>query len=109
MSMRMVPLRATFQKLARVVRDTSVKAGKSVQFLTEGDDVEIDRTLVDVLGDPLVHMVRNGVDHGTEPSSERDGRGKPRPGTVPLPAEPDHGDAVSLLDLQRFQRWYLHL
>ncbi len=94
MSMRMVPLRATFQKLARVVRDTSVKAGKSVQFLTEGDDVEIDRTLVDVLGDPLVHMVRNAVDHGTEPSSERERIGKPRQGIVRLSAYHASGNVV---------------
>ena len=94
MSMRMVPLRATFQKLARVVRDTSAKAGKSVQFITDGDDVEIDRTLVDVLGDPLVHMVRNAVDHGTEPSSERERIGKPRQGIVRLSAYHASGNVV---------------
>jgi len=94
MSMRMVPLRATFQKLARVVRDTSVKAGKTVQFVTEGDDVEIDRTLVDVLGDPLVHMVRNAVDHGTEPPDERERLGKPRLGAVRLSAYHASGNVV---------------
>ncbi|MCC6430793.1 MAG: chemotaxis protein CheA, partial [Gemmatimonadaceae bacterium] len=94
MSMRMVPLRATFQKLARVVRDTSVKAGKTVQFVTEGDDVEIDRTLVDVLGDPLVHMVRNAVDHGTEPPDERERMGKPRLGAVRLSAYHASGNVV---------------
>jgi two-component system, chemotaxis family, sensor kinase CheA len=94
MSMRMVPLRATFQKLARVVRDTSVKAGKTVQFMTEGDDVEIDRTLVDVLGDPLVHMVRNAVDHGTEPPDERERLGKPRLGAVRLSAYHASGNVV---------------
>ncbi len=94
MSMRMVPLRATFQKLARVVRDTSVKAGKTVQFITEGDDVEIDRTLVDILGDPLVHMVRNAVDHGTEPPDERERIGKPRAGRVRLSAYHASGNVV---------------
>lgn len=94
MSMRMVPLRATFQKLARVVRDTSVKAAKSVQFITEGDDVEIDRTLVDILGDPLVHMVRNAVDHGTEPPDERERIGKPRAGQVRLSAYHASGNVV---------------
>ncbi len=94
MSMRMVPLRATFQKLARVVRDTAVKAGKTVQFTTEGDDVEIDRTMVDILSDPLVHMVRNAVDHGVEPPHDRDTVGKPRMGTVRLSAYHASGNVV---------------
>lgn len=94
MSMRMVPLKATFSKLARVVRDTAVKAGKTVQFVTEGDDVEIDRNLVDVLGDPLVHMVRNSVDHGVEPPTERDRIGKPRAGIVKLSAYHASGNVV---------------
>jgi two-component system chemotaxis sensor kinase CheA len=71
MSMRMVPLRSTFQKLARVVRDTANRVGKTVQFTTDGEDVEIDRNLVDILADPLVHMVRNAVDHGIENPAER--------------------------------------
>lgn len=94
MSMRMVPLKATFSKLARVVRDTAVKAGKTVQFVTEGEDVEIDRNLVDVLGDPLVHMVRNSVDHGVEPPTERDRIGKPRAGIVKLSAYHASGNVV---------------
>ncbi len=94
MSMRMVPLRATFQKLARVVRDTAVKAGKTVQFSTDGDDVEIDRTLVDVLGDPLVHMVRNAVDHGVEARPAREAAGKPATGTVRLSAYHASGNVV---------------
>jgi len=94
MSMRMVPLRGTFQKLARVVRDTAVKAGKTVQFTTEGDDVEIDRTLVDILGDPLVHMVRNAVDHGVEPPVDRDAVGKARTGSVRLSAYHASGNVV---------------
>lgn len=94
MSMRMVPLRATFQKLTRVVRDTSSKAGKTVQFVTEGDDVEIDRNMVDVLGDPLVHMVRNAVDHGVEGPDERVANGKPRLGVVRLHAYHASGNVV---------------
>jgi len=94
MSMRMVPLRPTFQKLARVVRDTATKAGKSVQFVTEGDDVEIDRTMVDRLGDPLVHMVRNAVDHGVEPPHERTGNGKRATGVVRLHAYHASGNVV---------------
>ena len=94
MSMRMVPLRPTFQKLARVVRDTATKAGKTVQFVTEGDDVEIDRTMVDRLGDPLVHMVRNAVDHGVEPPQERTANGKPSLGVVRLNAYHASGNVV---------------
>ena len=94
MSMRMVPLRPTFQKLARVVRDTATKAGKTVQFVTEGDEVEIDRTMVDRLGDPLVHMVRNAVDHGVEPPHERTANGKPSLGVVRLHAYHASGNVV---------------
>lgn len=94
MSMRMVPLRATFQKLTRVVRDTASKAAKTVQFVTDGDDVEIDRNMVDVLGDPLVHMVRNAVDHGVEGPDEREATGKPRLGVVRLHAYHASGNVV---------------
>ncbi|MEO7362682.1 MAG: chemotaxis protein CheA [Gemmatimonadaceae bacterium] len=94
MSMRMVPLRATFQKLARVVRDTASKLGKTVQFATDGEDVEIDRNLVDILADPLVHMVRNAVDHGIEPSDDRDRAGKSRTGSVRLSAYHSSGNVV---------------
>ena len=94
MSMRMVPLRSTFQKLARVVRDTASKVGKSVQFTTDGDDVEIDRNLVDILADPLVHMVRNAVDHGIEQSDDRDRAGKSRTGSVRLSAYHSSGNVV---------------
>ena len=94
MSMRMVPLRSTFQKLARVVRDTASKVGKSVHFATEGEDVEIDRNLVDILADPLVHMVRNAVDHGIEQPDDRDRAGKSRTGTVRLSAYHSSGNVV---------------
>ena len=94
MSMRMVPMRSTFQKLARVVRDTASKVGKAVQFTTDGDDVEIDRNLVDILADPLVHMVRNAVDHGIEQSDDRDRAGKSRTGSVRLSAYHSSGNVV---------------
>lgn len=94
MSMRMVELRPTFQKLARVVRDTAVKAGKEVVFNVAGDDVEIDRQLADLLGDPLVHMVRNAVDHGVEGPDERLRAGKSRTGTVRLQAYHASGNVV---------------
>ncbi len=86
MSMRMVPLKPTFQKMARLVRDLAQKSGKQVEFITEGDDTEIDRNMVDVVRDPLVHMVRNAVDHGIESPQVRVEAGKPAQGRVVLRA-----------------------
>ena len=94
MSMRMVPLRSTFQKLARVVRDTASKVGKSVHFATDGDEVEIDRNLVDILADPLVHMVRNAVDHGIESPANRQRANKSATGSVRLSAYHASGNVV---------------
>jgi two-component system chemotaxis sensor kinase CheA len=65
-SLRMVPVRATFQKMARLVRDLAVKCGKEVEFVSSGDDTELDRSVVERIGDPLMHMVRNAIDHGIE-------------------------------------------
>ncbi len=94
MSMRMVPLKSTFQKMARLVRDVAKKVGKNVQFITEGEDTEIDRNLVDIINDPLVHMVRNAVDHGIEPPEIRKQKGKPIIGTVKLSACHSAGSVV---------------
>ncbi|MHB8079549.1 MAG: chemotaxis protein CheA [Candidatus Krumholzibacteriia bacterium] len=86
-SLRMVPIKATFQKMARLARDLSVKAGKPVEFVVSGEDTELDKTVVDRIGDPLVHMVRNAVDHGLEASVEaRRQAGKPDKGRVDLRA-----------------------
>jgi len=94
MSMRMVPLKATFNKMARLVRDISRKVGKKVKFVTEGEDTEIDRNLVDVINDPLVHMVRNAVDHGVEPPEVRKENGKDGTGVVKLSAYHSAGSVV---------------
>ena len=94
MSMRMVPLKATFNKMARLVRDLAKKVGKKVSFHTEGEDTEIDRNLVDVISDPLVHMVRNAVDHGIEAPEERTATGKSENGTVQLLAYHSAGRVV---------------
>lgn len=86
-SLRMVPIRATFQKMARLVRDLAKKFGKHIDFVTAGDDTELDKAVVDRIGDPLVHMVRNSVDHGLEASvEERRAAGKPDAGRVELRA-----------------------
>lgn len=94
MAMRMVPLKAPFQKVARLVRDLGIKSGKRVEFVAEGEDTEIDRNMVDFLGDPLVHMVRNSVDHGIEPPELRRLAGKPEHGTVRLSAYHASGNVV---------------
>ena len=94
MSLRMVPLKATFGKMARLVRDLARKAGKKVQFITEGEDTEIDRNMVEVLGDPLVHMMRNAVDHGVETPEQRTAAGKDPTGEVCLRAYHSAGNVV---------------
>jgi two-component system, chemotaxis family, sensor kinase CheA len=94
LTLRMVPLKATFQKMARLVRDLSRKSGKAVQLVTCGDDTEIDRNMVEVLSDPLVHMIRNAVDHGIETAEERIVAGKPETGTVRLNAYQAAGSVV---------------
>jgi len=94
MSMRMVELKATFSKMARLVRDVSRKLGKNVNFITEGEDTEIDRNLVDIINDPLLHMVRNAVDHGVETPEERRAAGKPEQGTVKIAAFHSAGSVV---------------
>jgi two-component system chemotaxis sensor kinase CheA len=98
MSMRMVPLKATIQKLARLVRDVSAKLGKEVEFVTEGEDTEIDRNMVDIVGDPLVHMVRNALDHGVESPADRVRAGKPRQGRVRVAAY--HAGGSVIVELQ---------
>jgi len=94
MSMRMVPLKATFSKMARLVRDVSRKVGKNVNLVTEGEDTEIDRNMVDIINDPLMHMVRNSVDHGIEMPEVRKEMEKPRSGTVKLSAYHAAGKVV---------------
>jgi len=93
MNMRMVPLRAPFQKVTRLARDLGHKSGKPIEVVIEGEETEIDRNLVDILADPLVHMVRNAVDHGIESADERVRAGKPRAGVIHLEAS-HAGDSV---------------
>ncbi len=71
MSLRMVSIKSTFQKMARLVRDLSKKSGKKVDFFMDGEDTEIDKSVVENIGDPLIHMIRNSMDHGIEMPQER--------------------------------------
>lgn len=86
MSLRMVPIAATFTKMKRVVRDYTHKTGKDITLVLRGEETEIDRNFVDSLYDPLVHMIRNSCDHGIEPEEERKAAGKPLKGEITLHA-----------------------
>jgi two-component system, chemotaxis family, sensor kinase CheA len=86
MSLRMVPVKPTFQKMERLARDLARDFGKKVTFATAGEDTEVDRTVVEEIADPLIHMVRNSLDHGLEPPAERLAKGKTENGTIELKA-----------------------
>ncbi|MFA9381501.1 MAG: Hpt domain-containing protein, partial [Acetanaerobacterium sp.] len=75
MSIRMVPISGVFNKMNRIVRDMSKKLGKDVELVIVGEDTEVDKTIIDSLGDPLMHLIRNGMDHGLEPKEERLAKG----------------------------------
>jgi len=87
MSIRMVPLSMTFQKMHRIVRDMSSKFGKDVQLKIIGAETEVDKNIIDHISDPLMHLIRNAVDHGIETIEERVQRGKPGKGTITLEAK----------------------
>ena len=86
MSLRMVPIEATFRKMVRVVRDVATRQGKQVSLKLEGEETEVDKTVAEIIGDPLVHLLRNAVDHGVEPMEDRIAKGKPPEGTLKLSA-----------------------
>lgn len=94
MSLRMVPLKQTFQKMQRIVRDTSSSLGKKVQLILEGEETEVDKTILEALSDPLVHLIRNAVDHGIESVADRIAKGKPEQGQVNLRAYHQSGKLV---------------
>ncbi len=94
MSLRMIPVRQTFQKMVRVVRDLCNKSGKKAELVLCGEDTEIDRGMVDALYDPLVHMIRNAVDHGIETPEKRKEQGKPESGRIDLRAYQKGGHIV---------------
>lgn len=86
MSIRMVPIAATFQKMQRIVRDMNRKLMKDVTLCVGGEETEVDKRIVDSLTDPLMHLIRNALDHGIESPEERIGSGKPEQGTLHLNA-----------------------
>ncbi len=86
MSMRLIPIRGLFQKMSRLVWDTAKKIGKDIKFEMDGEDTELDRTIIDKLADPLMHMIRNALDHGIESAEERAKTSKSKTGTIKLSA-----------------------
>jgi two-component system chemotaxis sensor kinase CheA len=92
MDMRLIPLKKVVGKFPRMVRDLSRELDKEVNFEIEGEEIELDRTILTEISDPLMHIIRNSLDHGIESPEERAGKGKPREGTVTLRAsrERDH-------------------
>ena len=99
MSMRMLPLTATFNRFPRLVRDLAGKLGKQVELVLQGGSTEIDKSLIEKIVDPLTHLVRNSIDHGIEMPDKRVGAGKPEKGTVILSAEQKGGSIIiSIID-----------
>lgn len=94
MSMRMVPIGSTFQKMQRVVRDLAAKQQKYINLVLSGEETELDRTIVEDIAAPLMHMIRNAVDHGIEPPEARRTAGKPPHGTIHLRAFHQGGNIV---------------
>lgn len=94
MSIRMVPLQSTFHKMDRIVRDMGKKLGKYAELVTEGGDTEVDKTINDAIVDPLMHMIRNSMDHAIEMPEERVRLGKPEVGTISLTAKNTGGEIL---------------
>ncbi|HDS15375.1 MAG TPA: hypothetical protein ENN66_01915 [Proteobacteria bacterium] len=94
MSLRMVPIKQTFGKMVRLVRDLAKKTGKEIDLVMFGEDTEIDKNMVDLIYDPMVHMIRNSADHGIETPEERRAAGKPETGTVTLKAYHGGGNVI---------------
>lgn len=94
LSLRMVPIKQTFQKMQRIVRDTATLLGKKVNLHLMGEETELDKTVLESISDPLVHMIRNAVDHGIESVEKRQQAGKPIEGNVYLSAFHESGRLV---------------
>jgi len=94
LNIRMLPIGSTFSKFKRLVRDLSGELGKEIELTTEGAETELDKTVIEKLNDPLVHLIRNSLDHGIESPEAREAAGKPRQGTVHLAAQHSGGSVL---------------
>jgi two-component system chemotaxis sensor kinase CheA len=90
---RMVPIESVFRRFPRLVRDVAAALHKEVDLILLGEDTELDKTMVELIADPLIHLVRNSMDHGLESPEVREGKGKPRKGTIRLEAKQE-GDQI---------------
>lgn len=94
MQLRLLPIRQTFRKMERIVRDTAKMMGKSIELHFQGEETEIDKTLLDLLSDPMVHLIRNAVDHGIESAEVRKSQGKSETGNIYLSAYHQGGQVM---------------
>ena len=94
MKVRMVPVETVFNRFPRMIRDVSRKLGKDIDLVMSGEETELDRTVIDEIGDPLIHLLRNAADHGLETTEERIQLGKPKKGTIKLQAFQDGNNVV---------------
>lgn len=94
MKARMFPIDRLFNRFPRMVRDLAAKAGKEVKLLMEGRETELDRLIIEEISDPLIHLLRNGIDHGIEPPEQRKSLGKPLPGSIRLKASHEENQIV---------------
>ena len=98
MDIRMIPVNQIFNRFPRTVRDIAAKEGKEIDFIVEGGDTELDRSVLDGLNDPLLHLIRNGVDHGIEAPDVRVKNGKPAKGTLKLTASRDKDNVIIVIE-----------
>jgi two-component system chemotaxis sensor kinase CheA len=98
MKSRMLPIESVFNRLPRVVRDIAARQGKQVDFIVEGKETELDHSVIEEIGDPLLHLIRNGVDHGIETPAERIAVGKPPAGRLKLEAH--HADSFIVISME---------
>jgi two-component system chemotaxis sensor kinase CheA len=94
MSVRMMPVATTFQKMRRIVRDMGKQLDKDVELTIEGETTEVDKTIIDAIGDPIMHLVRNAMDHAIESRTDRAATGKPTVGSIVLAAQNIGGDIL---------------
>ncbi len=98
MKARMLPIEHVFNRFPRMIRDLAQKFGKEVRLVMEGQETELDRSVIEIISDPLIHMLRNSVDHGIEPPEVREAAGKPRQGTIRLSAR--HEENYILIEIE---------
>ena len=97
MKVRMVPVSAVFNRFPRMVRDVSKELGKEINLTIEGEETELDRTVIEEIGDPIMHLLRNSLDHGVESPEKREAKGKPRVGEVGLIARHEGNNVVIMI------------